>query len=120
MRLKQQEKFGRQQNEDIKQLSDGIQRTQLDCQRMMDYEDSQFINTIATAISSDKEQEIRHLKIELAEAQVQMNRLKELNEEDEHLIQCPIETTKKIAIPKAVLKIHKIVDWLLNTQKYDS
>ena len=75
----------------------------------MDYEDSQFINTIATA--SDKEQEIRHLKIELAEAQVQMNRLKELNEEDEQPIQCPIETTEKIAIPKAVLKIHKIVDW---------
>ena len=68
MRSKQQEEDLRQQNEDIRQLSKGIQRTQLDCQRMMDYEDSQFINTIATAISSDKEQEIRHLKIELAEA----------------------------------------------------
>ena len=100
-----QEEDLRQQNEDIRQLNEGIQRTQIDCQRMMDYEDSQFINTIATAIASDKEHEIRHLKIELAEAQVQMNRLKELNEEDEHQIQCPIETSEKIAIPKAVLKI---------------
>ena len=72
------------QDEELNQLNDELNNVTLNCERIIENENTNDVNSIET-INDEKEWEIKQLKMELRETLTQLNRLK-----DEDGIKCDI------------------------------